>query len=49
MAQSNVKFRVDAREAIRQIRELAAASGRLGKQVLRSQKSLEDYKASSQN
>mgnify|MGYP003108397350 CR=1 FL=1 len=39
MAESLVKFRVDARDAIRKIRELGNATGRLAKQNLKAQKS----------
>jgi len=38
MAESLVKFRVDARDAIRKIRELSNATGRLAKQNLKAQK-----------
>ena len=38
MAVSNVKFRVDARDAIAKIRELGNASGRLARQNLKTQK-----------
>jgi len=38
MAESLVKFKVDARDAIRKIRELGNATGRLAKQNLKAQK-----------
>ena len=38
MAVSNVKFRVDARDAIAKIRELGNATGRLARQNLKTQK-----------
>ena len=38
MAESLVKFRVDARDAIRKLRQIADASGRLAKQNLKAQK-----------
>ena len=39
MAVSNVKFRVDARDAINKLRQIADASGRLARQNLKAQKS----------
>jgi len=36
VAESNIRFRVDSRDAVRQIREMAAASGRLGNSVLQT-------------
>ena len=39
MAESLVKFKVDARDAIRKLRELSNATGNLVKQNLKAQKS----------
>ena len=39
MAESLVKFKIDARDAIRKIRELGNATGRLAKQNLAAKKS----------